>query len=225
MSKKNKNNNFPSFENKKLLFIYRKRRKIRKQRNRGKIIVKNNNIFVIFDNLLSLSDNNFVIIKQNVIINKKRRKKMSERKIEVRKYAIIDKETGEVVADDAMFIGRKAFVDTHFRKIFVGFLKDIVLDKDITGKAIRLLLWIIENLKSNDLTIMLYYKIVCEELEIGEKTFYRWLNILIDKKILEKTDVPNIYRLRPFIAVNGQMNKAIEKSFDNKLNNKTENEE
>jgi hypothetical protein len=135
--------------------------------------------------------------------------KMNERKIEIKKYAIVDKETGEVVADDAMFIGKKAFIDKGFRKVFVGFLRDIVLDKEVAGKAIRLLLYIIENLKANDLTIMLYYKIVCEELEIGEKTFYRWLNILLEKKLIEKTEIPNIYRLVPYSAVNGQMSKAL----------------
>ena len=138
---------------------------------------------------------------------------MNERKVELRKYAIVDKETGEIVADDAMFIGKRAFVDRGFRKVFVGFLRDIVLDKEIAGKAIRLLLYIIENLKANDLTILLYYKIVCEELEIGEKTFYRWLNTLLEKGIIEKTEIPNMYRLIPFSAVNGQMERAIEKSY------------
>ena len=138
---------------------------------------------------------------------------MNERKVAINKYAIVDKETGEVVADDAMFIGKKAFIDKGFRKVFVGFLKDIVMDKEIAGKAIRLLLYVIENLKANDLTIMLYYKIVCKELEIGEKTFYRWLNTLLEKKILEKTEIPNLYRLIPFSAVNGQMGKAIERSY------------
>jgi hypothetical protein len=137
---------------------------------------------------------------------------MSDRKIQINKYTIVDKETGEIVADDAMFIGKKAFVDKGFRKVFVGFLRDIVTDKEIAGKAIRLLLYIIENLKANDLTIMLYYKSVCNELKIGEKTFYRWLNILLEKNLIEKTEIPNVYKLVPYSAVNGQMNKAIIKS-------------
>jgi len=132
----------------------------------------------------------------------------------VSRYTIVDNETGEVIADDAMFIGKKAFVDRGFRKVFVGFLKDIVMDKDIAGKAIRLLLYIIENLKSNDLTIMLYWKIVCEELNITQGTYYNWLNILLEKKILEKTYIPNVYRLIPFSAVNGQMDKAIKRSYN-----------
>ena len=132
-------------------------------------------------------------------------------------YIIVDKNTGEVVADNAMFLGKEAFMDKGFRKIFVGFLRDIVLDKEIAGKAIRLLLYIIENLKSNNLTIMLYWKIVCDELNITQGTYYSWLNILIKKEILEKTEIPNVYRLIPYSAVNGQMGKAIAK---NNINNK-----
>ena len=132
-------------------------------------------------------------------------------------YIIVDKNTGEVVADNAMFLGKEAFMDKGFRKIFVGFLRDIVLDKEIAGKAIRLLLYVIENLKSNNLTIMLYWKIVCDELNITQGTYYSWLNILIKKEILEKTEIPNVYRLIPYSAVNGQMGKAIAK---NNINNK-----
>ncbi len=138
----------------------------------------------------------------------------SERKVSISKYSIVDKETGEIVADDAMFIGKKAFIDKGFRKIFVGFLRDIVMDKEIAGKAIRLLLYIIENLKANDLTILLYWKVVCEELEITQGTYYNWLNTLLEKKILEKTGIPNVYRLVPFVAVNGQMGKAIKKTYN-----------
>jgi len=136
---------------------------------------------------------------------------MSGNKVEVRKYMVVDKETGEVVAEDAMFIGKKAFVDKGFRKVFVGFLKDIVMDKEIAGKAIRLLLYIIENLRSNDLTILLYWKIVCEELNITQGTYYSWLNTLIKKGILEKTEIPNMYRLKPYSAVNGQVEIALKK--------------
>ena len=140
---------------------------------------------------------------------------MNERKIQLRKYAIVDKETGEIIADDAMFIGKKAFVDKGFRKLFVGFLKDIVTNEKIAGKAIRLLLWIIENLKTNDLTIYLSPRIVCEELNVTERTYYNWIKALVEEKLIEKIDT-NLYRLIPFTAVNGQMEKAIEKSYSKK---------
>jgi hypothetical protein len=137
---------------------------------------------------------------------------MNENKIAIRKYMVVDKESGEIVADDAMFIGRKAFVDKGFRKVFVGFLKDIVINEKIAGKAIRLLLWIIENLKANDLKIYISPRIVCEELNITERTYYNWIKTLIEEQIVEKIDT-NLYKLVPFTAVNGQMEKAIEKSI------------
>ena len=139
---------------------------------------------------------------------------MNERKVELRKYAIVDKETGEIIADDAMFIGKKAFVDRGFRKVFVGFLRDIVTNEKIAGKAIRLLLYIIENLKTNDLTIYLSPRIVCDELNIAERTYYSWIKALIEERLIEKIDT-NLYRLIPFSAVNGQMEKAIERSYKN----------
>ena len=134
--------------------------------------------------------------------------KMNERKIEIKKYAIVDKETGEVVADDAMFIGQKAFVDKGFRKVFVGFLRDVVLNKEVAGKAIRLLLWMIENLRANDLEIYMSERTVCSELEITRGTYFNWVKSLINAKLIEKVDT-NLYRLIPFTAVNGQMSKAL----------------
>ena len=148
---------------------------------------------------------------------------MSGKKVKsISKYTIIDNDTGEVVTDDAMFVGKKAFIDKGFRKVFVGFLKDIVLDKDIAGKAIRLLLYIIENLKTNNLKIMLYWKIVCEELNITQGTYYKWLNILLEKGILEKTEFPNVYKLVPYTAIHGQMQKAM-KIDETKLKKEREN--
>jgi hypothetical protein len=135
---------------------------------------------------------------------------MSEKKIEIKKYAIVDKETGEVVADDAMFIGKKAFMDKGFRKIFVGFLKDVVMNKEIAGKSIRLLLYIIENLKPNSLEIYMSERIICKELEITRATYYNWLKVLIKTGLIEKIDT-NLYRLIPYSAVNGQMSIAINK--------------
>ena len=135
---------------------------------------------------------------------------MNERKVEVKRYSIVDKETGEVVADDAMFIGQKAFVDKGFRKVFVGFLRDVVLNKEVAGKAIRLLLWMIENLRANDLEIYMSERTVCSELEITRGTYFNWVKSLIKAKLIEKVDT-NLYKLIPYSAVNGQMNKALTK--------------
>jgi len=124
-------------------------------------------------------------------------------------FTIVDNKTGEVVSNDAIFFGQNPYHDKGFRKVFVGFLKDIVLDKEIAGKAIRLLLWIIENLKTNDLEIYMYHEYISEELGITKKTYYNWLNVLLKKGIVEKTDRPHIYRIRVYSAVNGYEKSAI----------------
>jgi len=136
---------------------------------------------------------------------------MSKSKIAIERYSIINKETGEVVAEDAMFFGKKAFTDTGFRKVFVGFLQDVIMDKEISGKAVRLLLYIIENLDPNSLIVYLHRGEVCETLEISEKNFYLWRNILVKKGLLLKTNRVNFYMLKPYSAVNGQTQNALTK--------------
>ena len=132
-------------------------------------------------------------------------------------YTIIDNKTGEIISDNAMFIGKKPYLDKNWRKVFVGFLSDIVNDEEIAGKAIRLLLWIIENLKPNSLEIYMSERIVCEELNISRITYYRWVKILLEKEYIEKIDT-NLYRLVPFTpsgsktAVNGQMAEALKRT-------------
>jgi len=142
---------------------------------------------------------------------------MSRRKIEVKRYAIVDKETGEIIAEDAMFIGQNAFMDKGFRKVFVGFLRDVVLNKKIAGKAIRLLLWMIENLSPNSLEIYMSERMVCPELEINRATYYEWIKSLIEAGVIEKIDT-NLYRLIPYSAVNGQMDRAIRNSIKKEKN-------
>ena len=140
---------------------------------------------------------------------------MSSKKIEIRKYAIIDKETGEIVAEDAMFYGKAPYVDKGWRKVFVAFLSDVITNEKIAGKAIRLLLWMIENLKVNDLEVYMSERIVCESLKIKRATYYNWVKALTEEKLIEKVDT-NLYRLVPYTAVNGQMNTAIKKSYEEK---------
>ncbi len=125
------------------------------------------------------------------------------------RYAIIDKETGEIVIDDALFIGKKPhYVDKGFIKIFVAFLKDIVEDKDIAGKSIRLLFYMLEQLDYNSYTIRIIPKYAQETLDITKDTYYRWLNTLIEKGIIEKIDTYT-YKLNPYVAVKGHKGKAL----------------
>ena len=135
-----------------------------------------------------------------------------------KKYSIVDQETGEVIAETAMFIGKKPYLDKGWRKIFVGFLSDVVVNEKIAGKAIRLLLWMIGELRYNSLEVYMNERVVCEELGIKRATYYNWVKALIEAKLIEKVDT-NLYRLVPYSATYGHTQKAVEK--DHKRRNKT----
>jgi len=126
-------------------------------------------------------------------------------------YMVVNKKTGEVVIENFMMIGRKPrYVDKGFIKIFIAFLSDIVEDKDIAGKAIRLLFYMLEQMDYNSYTIRIIPKYAMEELKVGKMTFYRWLNTLIEKGIITKIDTYT-YKLNPYVAVKGNTKKALDK--------------
>lgn len=143
---------------------------------------------------------------------------MAKRVESVGRYTIIDNETGEVVTNDGMFIGKDPYVEKGWRKVFVGFLTDIIADGEIVGKAARLLLWMIGELRFNSLEVYMSERIVCEELGIKPATYYRWVKTLIEKGLIEKVDT-NLYRLVPYTAVNGHTGKAV--ANDTKKRSKT----
>ena len=149
-----------------------------------------------------------IVYYNYVVVNHVKGTVMAKRVESVGNYAIVDKDTGEVIADQAMFIGKDPYVEKGWRKIFVGFLSDIVLDGEIVGKSARLLLWMIGRLRFNSLEVYMSERIVCEELGVKPATYYRWVKTLIDKGLIEKVDT-NLYRLVPYTAVNGHTHKAI----------------
>jgi hypothetical protein len=126
------------------------------------------------------------------------------------RYAIIDKETGEIVQDDVLFVGRKPkYIDKGFIKIFVAFLSDIVENPKIAGKSVRLLFYMLEQLDYNTYTIQIIPKYAQESLNITKKTFYNWLDTLIEEGIITKVDTYT-YKLNPYVAVKGNTKKAMD---------------
>jgi hypothetical protein len=129
--------------------------------------------------------------------------------INMSKLALVNKETGEILEDNVLFIGRKPYkVDKGFVKIFVAFLKDVVENPKIAGKSIRLLFYMIEKMDYNTYTITIIPKYAREELRISEKTFYRWLNDLIEEGLISKVDTYT-YVLNPYIGVKGNVSEAM----------------
>ncbi len=126
-----------------------------------------------------------------------------------KRLAVIDRDTGEIVEDNILFIGKKPYrVDKGYIKIFVAFLKDVVEDNEIAGKAIRLLFYMLEKIDFNTYTITLIPKYAREELGVSEKTFYNWLNTLIKKGLITKID-RYTYQLNPYIGVKGSSQEAL----------------
>jgi hypothetical protein len=128
---------------------------------------------------------------------------------------IVDRNTGEVLVDHFVMVGKKpTVVDKNYVKVFVAFLEDIVVDEDIAGKSIRLLLHIMNKVDWNTLEVYIFYKEICEELGITYKTFYNWLNTLIEKEYLEETKRKYIYKIKPYSFIKGDMKTT----FENELN-------
>jgi len=127
---------------------------------------------------------------------------------------IYDKDTGKVIEtiDKAIFFGHKPFLDKGYVKIFVAFLRDILEDKEVIKGPVKLLLYAIDLMNYEDLQVAIVPQKAVEDLDIDRRTFYRWLKVLLDKGYMEKVAV-NIYRLRPYTAVKGQMKKVPDLGF------------
>ncbi len=125
------------------------------------------------------------------------------------KLVVVNPETGEVtwLEDDILILGHKPYrIDKGYVKIFVTFLYDL-LDEEITGKAIRLLMYMISRLEYNSYEITIIPQEAIKDLQIARKTFYNWLNVLIEKNIIKKVNRYK-YRLEPYQAIKGQTAKV-----------------
>jgi len=132
------------------------------------------------------------------------------------KVVFYNEKTGEVLqeVDRAIFIGRKAFIqDRNFVKVFVGFLSDIIEDRELGSGAWRLLLYAINSMDFNNLKVYLIPEEATMELQISRETFYRWLRILLRKGYLERL-AKHTYRIRPYTAVKGYMELATKNEPD-----------
>ncbi len=125
------------------------------------------------------------------------------------KLAVVDPISGEVtwLEDDVLIMGHKPYrVDRGYVKVFVTFLYDL-LDEEITGKAIRLLVYMISRLNFNTYEVILIPQEAMQELQIARKTFYNWLNVLIEKNIVKKINRYR-YKIEPYKVIKGQTAKV-----------------
>jgi hypothetical protein len=125
-----------------------------------------------------------------------------------------DEKTGKAIEtiDRAVFFGHKAFLDKGYVKIFVAFLRDILEDKEVLKGPVRLFLYAVNFMDYEDLRVSIVPQQAIKDLDIDRRTFYRWLKVLLDRGYMEKLAV-NVYRLKPYTAIKGQMKKVPDLGF------------
>lgn len=133
-------------------------------------------------------------------------------------YMVVDKETGQVVADNILLFGKpKKSFDRGFVKFFTAFFDSVMENDRIAGKAIRLLFYMIANLDFDTYIVRIIPQYAVKELNISRDTFYRWVQDLEEEGFIKKID-RYTYQITPYIAVKGDSAKAMEN-----LINETEN--
>ncbi len=130
------------------------------------------------------------------------------------KMMFYDEETGQTIEtiDKAVFFGHKAFLDKGFVKIFVAFLRDMLDDPKYIKGPVRLFLYAVDLMDYESLQVTIVPEKAMEDLGIGRGTFYRWLSANLKKGYMEKI-ATNVYRLKPYTAVKGQMKKVPDLGF------------
>ena len=120
---------------------------------------------------------------------------------------VVDPSTGE--EHTLFYVLAPQDVDVGFVKVFIPFLEEVINDKDLVGKAFRLLLWIVKHLQWNDLQVIMNYEKVKEDLKISRATYYLWKKILIQKGILYPDPKSReVFYLKPNAVIRGSMFKA-----------------
>lgn len=127
----------------------------------------------------------------------------------MRRYLIDPMEGEEYMV---YLVGKSLNTDKNFAKVFVAFLEDVVADEEVSGKAVRLLLYAINQLDWNSLEFWLDPEQVMRDLGIGKRTFYRWLSILLKKGYIKRVKTHR-YRFKPYSVVVGSMRKVKDEEF------------
>ena len=132
------------------------------------------------------------------------------------KVIFYNEHTGEIYeeVERTLFIGKQPYIrDKNFIKVFVGFLVDVLEDRELGSGAWRLLLYAIEHMDFNSLRVYIVPNETAEKLGISKRTFYNWVRILIKNGYLEKI-ATNIYRIKPYTAIKGTMEQTLKTEPD-----------
>ena len=124
------------------------------------------------------------------------------------KSEAVDPETGEFIPV-TLFGLSEEFKDKNFTKVFHAFTAALIQDQDIAGKSIRLLFWIIGQLKHDDIHFYMSEKIVTKELKIAKQTYFNYRNTLIKKGIIKKVDSA-LYMINPACVAVGKAHQLLD---------------
>jgi len=136
--------------------------------------------------------------------------KVIRRKVKEYEEEVVNPETGEVekrlvrVWDEY-----EKSLDKDFVKVFDAFTKDLLLDEEISGKAIRLLFYIASILDYDKDTFYLSPSEVAKELNVSDRTVRKWKEILLKKRIILKTERRNWYKVNPHCIYRGVVHKEV----------------
>lgn len=124
------------------------------------------------------------------------------------KIPVVNPETGEVVELNAvvyLYGENQEPKDKDFVKVFHAFLNSVFEDKEVMAGPFRLMTYIMsKKLRRNRLDFHLTLQEAMDNLGISEKTYYRWLSVLLRKGYIKRIS-PNYYALRPYTAIVGKM--------------------
>jgi hypothetical protein len=132
------------------------------------------------------------------------------------KVIFYNEHTGEIYEeiDRTLFIGKQPYIrDKNFIKVFVGFLVDVLQDRELGSGAWRLLLYTIQHMDYNSLRVYMVPEETAEKLGVTKRTFYNWVRVLVKNGYLEKI-ATNIYRIKPYTAIKGTMEKTLKTEPD-----------
>jgi CRP-like cAMP-binding protein len=132
------------------------------------------------------------------------------------KVTFYNEHTGEIYEeiDRTLIIGKQPYIrDKNFIKVFVGFLVDVIQDRELGSGAWRLLLYAIQNMDYNSLRVYMVPEETAEKLGVTKRTFYNWLRVLVKNGYLEKI-ATNIYRIKPYTAIRGNMEQTLKTEPD-----------
>ena len=119
---------------------------------------------------------------------------------------VVDPSTGET--HRLFYILAPKDIDTSFVKVFIPFLEEVFNDKELVGKAFRLLLWIVKRLDWNELKVTMNAKMVCKDLQVTDRTYRTWKRTLIRKEIIfPDPESRETFYLKPYTVIRGSMAK------------------